>query len=165
MGISWQLASTWLRGSHSGALRLLREPLCMYVQREYTSSLSVFLSLYQFVSIFLSFLFLLSNKTTISCHVECNCANVLCALGSLRLELDVTVQTLQGGNRVMLGYAFGTLAVMYLQRGPPTVKNKPTTNGTHRMHRMLAATSRLQKSSCMLQLTQLNGVCLSDYWV
>jgi hypothetical protein len=34
----------------------------MYVQRENTSSLSVFLSLYHFVSIFLSFLFLLSNK-------------------------------------------------------------------------------------------------------
>jgi hypothetical protein len=47
-------------------LRLLREPLCMYVQRENTSSLSVFLSLYHFVSILLSFLFLLSNKE-ISC--------------------------------------------------------------------------------------------------
>jgi hypothetical protein len=33
---------SWFPGSHSGALRLLREPLCMSVQSDYTWSLSVF---------------------------------------------------------------------------------------------------------------------------
>ncbi len=38
----YRLASTPLQGSHSGALRLLREPLCMCVQGDYTWSLCVF---------------------------------------------------------------------------------------------------------------------------
>jgi hypothetical protein len=37
-----EMVSTFFQGSHSGALRLLREPLCMYVQSDYTWSLWVF---------------------------------------------------------------------------------------------------------------------------
>ncbi len=56
----------------------------MYVQREYTSSLSVFLSLYHFVSIFLSFLFLISDKIQVEVeffaqcrgHTEAPCASM-----------------------------------------------------------------------------------------
>jgi hypothetical protein len=36
---------------------------------------------------------------------------------------------------VMLGHACETWAMMYLQRGPPTAENKPTTHRTHRTHR------------------------------
>ncbi len=37
--------------------------------------------------------------------------------------------------RVMLGHACETLAVMYLQRGPPIAENKSTMHRTHRTHR------------------------------
>jgi hypothetical protein len=39
---------------------------------------------------------------------------------------------------VMLGHACQTLAVMYLQQGPLTAENEPTTHRTHRTHRLCA---------------------------
>ncbi len=41
----------------------------------------------------------------------------------------------RGPGRLMLGHACETLAVMYLQRGPPIVENQSTTHRTHRTHR------------------------------
>ena len=43
-----------------------------------------------------------------------------------------------GTQYVRITYACETLAVMYLQRGPPTAENKTTTHRTHRTHRTLA---------------------------
>jgi hypothetical protein len=89
------------------ALRLLREPLCMYVQSEYTRSLSVFLSLSHSVSIFLSFLFLISNKSLYSICISTS--NQVCFL----VHLTVGDFTLRLTARVTLELVFYTFYALY----------------------------------------------------
>jgi hypothetical protein len=64
--IGWRALSSRVL-TDGGALRLLREPLCMYVSWQLEviilGVLEYFLSLYHSVSIFLSFPFLISNQS------------------------------------------------------------------------------------------------------
>jgi hypothetical protein len=61
--------------------------------------------------------------------------------------------------RVMLGHACETLAMMYLQRGPPIAENKSTTHRTHRTHRRFFFFSRrtLESYFCRLWLLSCSG--------